>query len=295
LSVANAQPPLTLQNVIIQESNTFVPVSIASQISVSMDARTHKSLLGLKQVTEITKQMREGVPPAHLFNQTGVTGGIILIHGYCSGTNPWSPYPGDWTNPYFFLNSDASITNDAFSQLVLAYADSNSLTSFALVGHSQGGMVAAHIKNYYFSGLDANKGAGRKIQALGTPFQGCSAAGSAANLGKAFGVGCGENFDLSTDGAVLWLSGISADSRDEVHFYTTTYKQGNFFGDYCNMAVNMVLEWPNDGTSEYVYTDLVGGHDEGNTQQQCHTTDMKYSAQYYDHKRNSDMNSFAAR
>lgn len=76
---------------------------------------------------------------------------------------------------------------------------------------------------------------GRKIQSIGTPYQGsyrrkfteisgCTAAGSAANLGSAFGVGCGDNFDLSLDGAVLWLSGISSDAKANVYYYTTTYK-----------------------------------------------------------------------
>jgi len=33
----------------------------------------------------------------------------------------------------------------------------------------------------------------------------------------------------------------------------------------------------------------------GNTQQQCHTTDMNYVAQYYDHTRNKVMNTQAGR
>jgi len=155
-------------------------------------------------------------------------------------------------------------------------------------------MVAVHLLNYFFSGMDYAKN-GRLIQTVGTPFQGCSAAGSAANLGKAFGVGCGENFDLTKDGAKLWLSGISSDVKKEAHFYTTTYKQGQFFGDYCNLAINMILEWPNDGTTEFVYSSLSGGKNMGNKQGWCHTTGMSYEAQYYDHTRNKEMNANAAR
>jgi len=142
--------------------------------------------------------------------------------------------------------------------------------------------------------MDYTQG-GRLIQSVGTPYQGCTAAGSAANLGKAFGVGCGENFDLSRDGAKLWLSGISADTKKEVYFYTTTYKQGNLFGDYCNMAINFILEWPNDGTSELQFGTLSGGNNMGNKQGWCHTTNMKYEAQYYDHQRNNEMNTQAGR
>jgi len=299
LALANAQPPLTLKNVIIQESNTFVPVALADEISVTMDAYSFKTAASYnKKVVAITKEMKQGLPPAGFFNKTGVEGAIIILHGYCSTENPWSPYPEDLTNPYFFLISEegVSVTNDQFSQSVLTFAQENGISSYSLVGHSQGGMVSAHISNYYFSGLDTlTSNGGRKIQSLGTPYEGCSAAGSAANLGKAFGIGCGENIDLSTDGARLWLSGISTDAKSDVHYYTTSYKLGNLFGDYCNLAINMVLEWPNDGTSELVYTNLDGANDQGNTQKQCHTTGMAYSAQYYDHNRNKQMNALAAR
>jgi len=223
-----------------------------------------------------------------------VEGAVILIHGYCSTENPWAGYPADWTNPFFFLNSGASITNDEFSQKVLSFAETNNLESYSFVGHSQGGMVGAHISNYYFSGLDKTSG-GKKIQSLGTPYQGCTAAGSAANLGSAFGVGCGDNFDLSPDGAGLWLSGITSDAQSDVSYYTTTYSLGNFFGDYCSMAMNLILEWPNDGTSELDYTTLNGGTNMGNTQKQCHITGLAYTAQYLDHTRNKKMNANAAR
>ncbi len=69
------------------------------------------------------------------------------------------------------------------------------MTRYSIIAHSQGGMVAAHIRNYLFSGLDSVSG-GRLIQTLGTPFNGNTAAGSAANLGQIFGIGCGANSDL---------------------------------------------------------------------------------------------------
>jgi len=154
--------------------------------------------------------------------------------------------------------------------------------------------LGLHLLNYFETGLDFATG-GVKLQSLGTPYNGCSAAGSSANLGKAFGVGCGSNTDLSVDGAKLWLAGITAESRKEVNYYTTSYEQGSFFGDYCNMAINAVLEWPNDGTTEIQYASLSGATSKGNTQKQCHTTGMKYTAQYLDNNRNKAMNTAAAR
>jgi len=299
LALAGAAAPLTLQNVYVQESNYFVPISVSAKtISVTMDSKTlrHASTYAKTvRVSEITKEMREGVPPQGFFNKTnGVSGALVLLHGYCSSTNPWESSNSDWTNPYFFLNSDASITNDEFSQKVLQYVQDNNIDSFSLLGHSQGGMVSAHISNYYFSGLDKSSG-GRKIQSIGTPYQGCSAAGCIANLGSVFGVGCGDNFDLSLDGASLWLSGISTSAQNEVYYYTTTYKQGNFFGDYCSLPMNLILEWPNDGTCELDYSTLDGGNSMGNTQEECHITDLAYPAQYHDSARNQVMNANAAR
>jgi len=241
--------------------------------------------------------MKQGVVP-QLFKDmqasAGVTGAVILLHGYCSSTNPFAANPADWTNAFYYLKASSSDSHDAFAKNVIAFATANNIQSFSLVGHSQGGLVAAHIKNYYFTGLEL-VGTGNPIQSIGSPYEGCTAAGSAANLGKSFGVGCGTNFDLSIDGSALWLPGISADTRSAVSYYTTTYKLGNLFGDSCSMPMNAILEWPNDGTAEAEYTDLIGAKNMGNTQKQCHTTGMSYTAQYYDNARNKKMNAAAAR
>jgi len=144
--------------------------------------------------------------------------------------------------------------------------------------------------------LENAKG-GRLIQTVGTPWGGCSAAGDAASLGSVFGIGCGTNSDLTRDGAVNWLSGISLESRKAVHSYTTTYNLGTFFGDYCSLPMNMVLQWPNDGTTELTYGKLEGGVYEGNTEKQCHTTGMAYTykVQTHDQVRNALLNTLAAR
>ena len=46
-----------------------------------------------------------------------------------------------------------------------------------LVGHSQGGLAALHLRSFYWSGLDLVSG-GRVLQSVGSPYQGCSMAGS---------------------------------------------------------------------------------------------------------------------
>jgi len=274
-------------------------LSQASQILVIMFVVINAQLISslVKEVIIIIREMKEGPFPQQLLKSTGVTGAVVLVHGYCSSTNPWSAYPADWTNAYYFLNAGASLTHDAFAKLVLQYAAQQDLTSYSIVGHSQGGIVGAHILNFYNSGMDLINGSptSRKVQSLGTPFKGCTGAGSSANLAKSFGVGCGSNFDLSLDGSKLWEPTIRDATRTQIYFYTTTYELGNFFGDYCNMAVNMVLEWPNDGVSELEYARMNLAKDMGNTEKQCHTTDMSYTAQYYDHNRNRNMNSLAGR
>jgi len=61
------------------------------------------------------------------------------------------------------------------------------------------------------------------------------------------------------------------------------------------MAINALLQWPNDGVSELKYSSLKGGNNLGNNEKWCHTTGMKYNAQYLDNTRNADMNAKAGR
>jgi len=69
----------------------------------------------------------------------------------------------------------------------------------------------------------------------------------------------------------------------------------SFFGDYCNLPINLVLQWPNDGTAELKFAKIANGNNMGNKEKQCHTGGMAYMAQYTDVNRNSQMNSAAAR
>jgi hypothetical protein len=59
----------------------------------------------------------------------------------------------------------------------------------------------------------------RLIQSVGSPYLGCSGAGSAANLIKVFGVACGANSDLTPDGATLWLATVSEVSEERLSLF----------------------------------------------------------------------------
>jgi len=280
----------------VQDTAAFVPIAQSEQIPVktSVSLAPHMATLNLiGKNGVITDEMREGRRPEQFSQSVNASSAtIILVHGYCSNANPFAVYPSDWTNAQFFLNPNKNLPHDAFAQAVLAWAAA--FGPFSYVGHSQGGAVGLHIKNYYWSGLDQVTG-GRLVQSVGTPYQGSSGAGTAADLAKLFGVLCGANTDLTRDGSALWLRGIAPQTAAAVYYYTTTYVQGKFFGDYCNLATNLVLSWPNDGVTEYEYGQLPGGQNQGNTEGWCHSVDMKYTSQCQDRNRNQQMNSLAAR
>jgi len=304
-AMTHASAPFTLKNVYLQDANALVPVAKAASVPVKQSGRVPVNKM-INQITRtspilsITEEMKYGVRPAHIQgkmdNYTAASGSLVLIHGYCASDNPFQDHSSIFQNGVYFLNPRANLGHDEFAEKVADFTEN--LAGWSGIGHSQGGNVLLHLNQYYWSTMDVvrtQRAGGRLIQSLGTPFKGCTGAGSAANLIKLFGYGCGANDDLTVDASLLWLAGISAAERAEVYYYTTTYKLGSFFGDYCNLAVNMLLQWPNDGTTELDYAQLPGGNSLGNKQKWCHTTDMGYPAQYDDPDRNKEMNANAAR
>jgi len=296
LARAGATEPITLRNVVVQDVGTWIALETVDEIVVSSLGTVNLVLqtLNLPKNIPITEEMTMGIRPQNFTNEihADANGKLLLLHGYCSDTNPWQPHPQDWTNPQYFLNPKATISHDAFAQKVVNWA--KDFGGYSVVGHSQGGAVSVHILNYYWAGLDKVTG-GRKVQTLGAPFQGCGMAGTAADFGRLFGAGCGRNDDLTRDGSALWLRGITTQTRNQVYYYTTTYQLGKLIGDYCNLGANIILDWPNDGVTELDYAYLSGANNQGNTLQQCHTGSMKYKAQYDDHTRNQLINALAAR
>jgi len=296
LQLAGVTGPLVLNNVYLADMDTnYAVTQVGNKIPV-----LNSQLKGLKlhhtmRKMAITNEMKFGVLPPKPNNTLAIDGALVLLHGYCAGNNPWKATSSAFTGAYYFEDSRANLSHDQFSKKVVTYVGANNIGSFSVIGHSQGGTVGAHISNYYVSGLDYTTTGQRPIQSVGTPYKGCTAAGSAANLGKIFGVGCGANSDLTVDGSTVWLAGISSATRSKIYYYTTTYEQGKLFGDWCNIAVNLLLAWPNDGVTELEYAFLPGGNGMGNTQKQCHTDSMSYPAQYHDLNRNKQMNAAAAR
>jgi len=284
---------LKLKNVSIQDINNFIIVSEYAEMDVLMKG-------GLPTVDahgEITDEMRKGKRPAWLNNNASRDAGsgvVLLVHGYCSAGNPWSCCMGDWSNADYVNWPSESVSNDQFARKIDSFAKSKGLTGYSVVGYSQGGMAVAHLHNFYWSGMDLPVG-GRIIQSLVTPFGGTSIAGSSAGLGKVFGVGCGANNDLTHDGANLWSRSVATSTRKEIYSYIVQYGDNGFNTRYCNNVVNMMLNKPNDGTTEVDYAILSGTNYLGLTVGQCHTKNMKYPPAFEDHNRNRQMNSYAAR
>ncbi len=107
------------------------------------------------------------------------------------------------SGPCFFLSYFFSLGSYARSVI----EDHGHLPSWGLVGHSQGGLVSLHLHNFYWSPNDAvvSSPTSRPVQTVGTPFLGVSGTGVTLDIGALFGLGCGDNFDLSRDGANLWM------------------------------------------------------------------------------------------
>jgi len=217
----------------------------------------------------------------------------MLVHGYCAGANEFPP--SQFTNPYIFKDFKKSRSNDAFSLIIKQHGDQ--FASFSIVGHSQAGLASLHLLSYYWSAFDmADAANGRLIQTVGSPFQGTSLAGFLADLGAVFGLGCGSNYDLSRAGAANWLAKIPIHARKDVYFYTTQYDDYWWLlSNNCVTASNLILNKPNDGTTERKFAELPGATAAGHKKAWCHTNGMKYPPQCTDAARNKEMNERAAR
>lgn len=95
-------------------------------------------------------------------------------------------------------------------------------------------------------------------------------------------------------GSITHTLGLSrqAAAKNAYYYATIALKKTGWF-DSCNFATNMVLDTPNDGTTELVRTQLPGANNMGVTEKQCHTEDMNYPAQTADAARNALLDSYA--
>jgi len=286
---AGARAPFTLRKLRIEDPDHFIALVTAERMPLTLPALPPSQRLGTLAIDET---MRMGPRPQTAQRAMPAATGarLILVHGYCS-SGVWPQQ--QFTNASSFIDANQNRSHDAFARLLASYG--SQWNSFGTVAHSQGGAAALHLYTYYWSGLDKASGA-RLMQSVGTPYQGTNLAGILATLGNWFGVGCGTNSDMTYDGAAAWLAGIPASARAKVNYYTTSFASTNWYtNDYCNIATDVVLNDPEDGTVEQVYAQLPGGVNRGHTVGQCHTTGMRDPAQYLDAARNATMNANAAR
>ena len=305
--LAKAIPPFTLKEVSLQDKEINTIVSIAASIpvqetsvatSITSDYYFDKIVPSVVSA-EITEPMKSGPRPAQFMrnstSMTGAGGKLVLVHGYCSG-EVWDI--NQFTDAILFTDYKQSRSQDQFALLIKKFAEeTHKLSSYGILGHSQGGLASVHLKAYYWSGLDtASGGGGRVVQSVGSPYRGCSLAGTLADLGGLFGVGCSSNNDLAPNGAQVWLSKVPKDAQEKVFYYTTQYDDSWFLAPACVTASGLVLHAPNDGTCEIKYSTLdKAGNNMGNTKKFCHTDGMNYPPQTKDATRNSLMNKQAAR
>jgi pimeloyl-ACP methyl ester carboxylesterase len=261
------------------------------------------SSLKFSKLHVITEEMMKGRRPAFLqkkilssSSELSTTASLILVHGYCATSNPWSAYSSNFDkNAAYFLNANSNASNDEFARLIAQFASAQNLASYSCAGYSQGGMAIVHLRNYYWSGLDVpqNKSA-RLLQSVATPYLGNSAAGSISSLGTVFGVGCGANYDLTKDGSNLWGAGISTETRENLFYYYVTYKNV-ILSAYCNGATNLVLDHPNDGVVEEDATHFASANNCGVKVGWCHKAGMLYPPAFSDQNRNVEINADYAR
>jgi hypothetical protein len=302
LERAGAAGPLQLRDVQLSEVGSLVPQSLAEKIDVhvlgaanlraAMQRRRHSGV-ALTAESPITLEMLEGVPPPYIAgareraasgNVSATPARLVMVHGYCSTGNPWLNTKNIWpADAIYFEDLKQSRSHDDFARRVLAFAEAQGVKECGFIGHSQGGIVGAHILNSYFSCADANTRPGRKHTSLGSPYLGCSASGGTANLAKIMG-GCGSNYDMTVDGATQWAATVSAANWAKVHLYTTSYKT-----DHCQLLMQSFLKKPNDGVTELQYARPAGANDHGNTYNECHVPKMNYPASFLNVNRNKEI------
>ena len=290
LRLAGAGTPLELRNVRLEETRHFVTVATADRLPVRGDLGPLAESPG--RPIEIDREMRLGRRPrddTSVESGTGSGHQLLLVHGYCS-SDVWGPVSDQFTDASLFVDLGQNRLNDEFAQLLLDFGAT--WESYAVVGHSQGGLAALHLYAHYWSGLDA-AGPGRLIQSVGSPYQGTPLAGFLAILGEIFGAGCGTNANLTPEGAAKWLAGIGTSFREEVHYHTTSFELGPG-NDYCHLASDLFLSDPEDGVVEQSRGQLPSGVNQGHEVGWCHSSDMRDPPQTTDAARNAVMDATAA-
>ena len=301
---ANAVPPLILRNIRVQQESIVISTLRESRILLSTDYDQSRLLerIGIATITpeELVEEMYWGKRPTQPIRSISKSG-LILVHGYCTNSNPFENMSsifgtnssGIGTRSIYMTSKSQCMDNDVFAQAIVKLASQYNLTSFGLIAHSQGGLAALHLLNYYWTGLDLSIGE-RRIQSIGSPYHGNTLAGYIASIGHKLGIGCGLCYDLTREGANMWLKGITKQATEEVYFYTTRYDEIEH-PRYCSRVINFIISTPNDGVAELEYTGLVDAHNMGTSIGECHSKGMAWPSQCEDLERDTEMNRMAAR
>ena len=287
LALAGTKSNFELRNVRLQDADYFVTLAQSERIALTIPLLPEAAK---SAVSVITDEMRTGKRPNQNINDA-VGGKLMLVHGYCSGGNPFPT--SQFASNIVFSDPNQNRTHDQFANLIRTFGAA--YPSFGIVAHSQGGAASLHLYTYYWSGLDYATGGTRLIQSVGTPYQGTALAGNLALLGQIFGAGCGTNYDLSYSGAAAFLAGVPAWARAKVYYSTTSFTDVWYRYDYCNAGTDLFLSDPDDGVVERAYAQLPGANNRGHKTGWCHTGGMRDPAQTSDSSRNADMNANAAR
>ncbi|VAW37214.1 Conditioned medium factor [hydrothermal vent metagenome] len=289
IAMSKTSGSFELRNLRIEDANHFIPLITQNSMELkigSLPKAANKSFSG-----NITQEMLMGTKPVKNIINKSHNPKLLLVHGYCSD-NVWAYSAGQFSNSAIFNDFNQNRSHDNFANRIKNFGAQYS--SFGVVAHSQGGAASLHLYTYYWSGLDYSSG-NRMIQSVGTPYRGTPIAGNLAALGNIFGVGCGYNSNLTTSGADSWLAGIPTWARNQVNYYTTSFKDRRWRYDYCSLATDMFLSDPEDGVTERHRGQLSAGINRGHTTRQCHTANMRDPAQTRDSGRNSTMSVNARR
>jgi hypothetical protein len=250
------------------------------------------------------------------FTAPGEDHGIMLAHGYCS-CNQWTAPNSGTVNPCTddattqALGVDAAferghafasrelynMAHDDYARSILCDACINGLREYTGVGHSHGGVALTHLMLYYWSGLDAAEaraaadgiGGVRLVQTLGSPHKGTPMAGTTADLGSIFGVGCGSNEDMdgpewfNAIAGSPWLGNVWTKATrqvDDCGSSSCCFLGLDCYYDPCHAGTDLLLTDPEDGLIEQSSSLPGGGTNSlGVTEGYCHTDGMDEPSQ----------------
>lgn len=167
-----------LKNVYIQDVNTYVPFAEASEVNIAgYDESKLEQLLASVTYTSIDEEMLVGPrPPRYALkslrksaNKTLERGKIVLVHGYCSGGNPFTE--SDFTDIIVYHDPNANKPTDVFAQELKEFIEPYISEGVSFVAHSQGGLASTHLTTFYWSPADVlDVKSGRLVQSVGSPY-----------------------------------------------------------------------------------------------------------------------------